>query len=152
MPLYLCDSNIWVAVAIEQHSHGTSARHWLDSVGADDTIWFCRATQQSFLRLLSNTAVLSRYGLVPLTNIQAWDTFDTLLQDERIAFRQDEPPGLEGQWRAFSARPTASTKLWMDAYLAAFAYTAGYQLVTTDRAFSQFEGLDVLLLGDGTAA
>jgi predicted nucleic acid-binding protein len=35
----------------------------------------------------------------------------------------------------------------MDAYLAAFARTAGYRLVTTDVAFRQFPGLDVQVLG-----
>jgi predicted nucleic acid-binding protein len=31
----------------------------------------------------------------------------------------------------------------MDAYLAAFAIALGSQLVTTDKAFTQFAGLDV---------
>ena len=44
-------------------------------------------------------------------------------------------------------RDTASPKLWMDAYLAAFALTGGYRMVTTDTAFRQFQGLDVLVLG-----
>jgi predicted nucleic acid-binding protein len=34
----------------------------------------------------------------------------------------------------------------MDAYLAAFAITGGYQLVTTDKAFKQFKGLNLLIL------
>lgn len=40
----------------------------------------------------------------------------------------------------------ASPKLWMDAYLAAFARSAGYTLVTTDAAFTQFADLDLRLL------
>ncbi len=44
-------------------------------------------------------------------------------------------------------RDTASPKIWMDAYLAAFALAGGYQMVTTDAAFKQFRGLDLLLLG-----
>jgi len=43
-------------------------------------------------------------------------------------------------------RRNALPKVWMDAFLAAFAMTGGYQLVTTDRAFKQFKGLDVLVL------
>jgi predicted nucleic acid-binding protein len=35
----------------------------------------------------------------------------------------------------------------MDAYLAAFAVRAGCRMVTTDTAFRQFQGLDVLVLG-----
>jgi predicted nucleic acid-binding protein len=44
-------------------------------------------------------------------------------------------------------RHTGSRKLWMDAYLAAFALAGGYQMVTTDTAFRQFHGLDLMLLG-----
>jgi predicted nucleic acid-binding protein len=40
-------------------------------------------------------------------------------------------------------------KLWADAYLAAFAMSAGHQLVTTDKGFKQFKGLDVLVLSSG---
>ena len=58
-----------------------------------------------------------------------------------------EPEGLEPFWRQYSSRPSASRKLWMDAYLAAFAVAGGYRLVATERAFSQFAGLDVLVLG-----
>jgi predicted nucleic acid-binding protein len=34
----------------------------------------------------------------------------------------------------------------MDAYLAAFAFTGGYRLVSIDRAFKQFPGVDVRLI------
>jgi predicted nucleic acid-binding protein len=34
----------------------------------------------------------------------------------------------------------------MDAYLAAFAMAGGYQLVTADKAFKQFKGLDPRVL------
>jgi hypothetical protein len=33
-----------------------------------------------------------------------------------------------------------------------FAQTAGYRLVTTDGAFRQFEGLDLVLLGEDSKA
>jgi len=34
----------------------------------------------------------------------------------------------------------------MDAYLAAFAFAGGHQLVTTDKGFKQFKGLDLVVL------
>ena len=46
----------------------------------------------------------------------------------------------------FTLRNTSSPKLWMDAYLAAFARAGGYQFITTDRAFSQFTDLDLVLI------
>lgn len=39
----------------------------------------------------------------------------------------------------------------MDAYLAAFARQSGCQFVTTDLAFRQFVGLDVVVLDNGEA-
>ena len=70
-----------------------------------------------------------------------------LLADDRIVFRSEEPAGLEALWRRFAVRGTASPKLWMDGYLAAFALAGGYRMVTTDTAFRQFAGLDLELLG-----
>ena len=49
-------------------------------------------------------------------------------------------------WKDLAARGTASPKLWMDAYLAAFALAGEYRLVTTDAAYRQFKGLDLLVL------
>ena len=63
----------------------------------------------------------------------------------RIAW-VEEPSGLERHWKRLAVGPKASPKLWMDAYLAAFALAGGHELVTTDKAFKQFKGLDLLLL------
>ncbi len=43
-------------------------------------------------------------------------------------------------------RSSLPPKLWMDAYLAAFAAAAGVRLVTTDAAFGQFAGLQHIVL------
>jgi uncharacterized protein len=54
---------------------------------------------------------------------------------------------VEPLWKELAVRETASPKLWMDAYLAAFALAGRYQMVTTDAGFRQFRGLDLLVLG-----
>jgi toxin-antitoxin system PIN domain toxin len=143
---HLCDTNVWLALVISGHTHHDVALKWLDRVDEPESILFCRATQQSFLRLLTNVATFARYGSPPLSNAQAWAVFDELLADYRVQSRVEEPDELERQWREFAIRSTASPKLWMDAYLAAFARTAGCRLVTIDSAFRQFEGLDLELL------
>lgn len=145
--MLLCDSNVWLALALSKHVHYGSTREWLDTVQEAASILVCRAIQQSFLRLLTSSSVLSPYGNPPLTNREAWAVYEALLADDRIVFRADEPPGVESLWRAFAVRGTASPKLWMDAYLAALALAGGHQMVTTDAAFRQFRGLDVLILG-----
>ncbi len=146
MSTFLCDTNIWLALTFENHEHARAATRWLNSVQEPRSIWFCRTTQHSFLRLITSTAVVAPYGFPPLTNTQAWATYDAFIRDNRIVLATDEPPNLDKRWREFAERSTASPKLWMDAYLAAFALAAGHRFVTTDRAFRQFRELDLLVL------
>lgn len=87
------------------------------------------------------------YGNPPLTNREAWSAYEAFLADDRITFRADEPVGVQPIWKQLAVRRTASPKLWMDAYLAAFALAGRYSMVTTDAAFLQFRGLDLLVLG-----
>jgi len=143
----LCDSNVWLALALSRHAHHAAAREWFEAVAEPRSVLFCRATQQTFLRLLTNASVLSPYGNPPLTNRQAWQAYQALVADDRIAFRSEEPAGLEALWRRFAVRETPSPKIWMDAYLAAFALAGGHRMVTTDVAFRQFRGLDLEVLG-----
>lgn len=145
--MVLCDSNVWLALALSRHAHHASVRKWFEATLDPASVLFCRVTQQTLLRLLTNASVLKPYGNPPLTNQQAWDVYEALLADDRIAFRADEPAGLEARWERFALRNTASPKLWMDAYLAAFALAGGYRMVTTDAAFKQFRGVDLEILG-----
>ena len=140
----LADSNIWLAMALSKHEFHTAAQSWLAERGPREAL-FCRATQQSFLRLVTTRAVLAPYRHPPLTNHAAWFLYQDLRADERTAWIE-EPRGLEAAWKNLAVGPKASPKLWMDAYLAAFAITGGYQMVTTDKAFKQFKGLDLLVL------
>lgn len=145
MTSFLCDTNVWLALALSHHVHHPVARRWWESVEDPATVVFCRATQHALLRLLTNSAVLAPYGNPPLSNAEAWAVFEAFAADERVIVRTDEPSGLETAWRRFAVRDTASPKLWMDAYLAAFALTSGCRLVTFDAAFRQFSGLDLLI-------
>ena len=110
----------------------------LDRTGSDWPTYLDRAYLAS---------VLSPYGNPPLTNRQAWEAYQSILADDRIVFRPEEPAGLEAHWKRFARRETASPKIWIDAYLAAFAFAGGFRMVTTDAAFRQFRGLDLELLG-----
>jgi toxin-antitoxin system PIN domain toxin len=143
----LCDSNVWLALVLSKHVHHNAVREWLETVEEPASIFFCRPTQQAFLRLLTNASVLGPYGNPPLTNREAWSAYEAFLSDDRIAFQGNEPVGVEPLWKQLSVRGTASPKLWMDAYLAAFALAGRYSMVTTDVAFRQFRGLDLLVLG-----
>lgn len=141
---HLCDTNVFLALAVGQHAHHPCAAAWFRCLGTADTAAFCRATRISFLRLLTQNIAP---GYVPLANAGAWDVFDRLNLDDAVV-NEGEPPGLDTIWRELSCLPTASPKRWMDAYLAAFAIAAGMRLVTLDKDFQSFtaSGLDLLLL------
>jgi predicted nucleic acid-binding protein len=90
-------------------------------------------------------SIVCAVGLAPLNNQEAWTTYATLRANPRVVWAE-EPSGLEPAWQAFALRATASPKLWMDAYLAAFTVAGGWKLATADAGFVQFKGLDVVLI------
>lgn len=141
----LVDTSVWVALIVDNHQFNAVTRAWLAEREQSATAAFCRATQQSLLRLLTTNSVFAAYGNPPMTNAQAWAAYHALVADERVSFAE-EPAGVEAVWERLASRRSASPKLWMDAYLAAFAIAGGYQFVTTDRGFRQHEGLDLLVL------
>jgi toxin-antitoxin system PIN domain toxin len=143
--MLLADSNVWLALALSKHIFHPPVRAWFARLKPPEAVLFCRSTQQSFLRLLTTSAVLAPYGIPPLSNKAAWSAFERFRADQRIGW-VDEPPGLEASWKRLAGATKPSPKLWMDAYLAAFAMACGYQLVTTDKAFKQFKGLDLVVL------
>jgi uncharacterized protein len=143
--MLLADSNIWLALAIANHVFHSTARDWFSRTKNTETVVFCRATQQSFLRLLSTSSVFAPYGLPPLSNNLAWATYERFLADNRIRFVQ-EPRRFESVWKRLSDNKKPSPKLWMDAYLAAFAIAGNFSLITTDKGFKQFRELDLVLL------
>src|SRR6266478_9041763 len=106
---HLCDSNVFIAVAVEQHAQHQSAAHWFRALEEEDKAIFCRATQTSFLRLLTRK-IAEQYS--PLTNREAWTAYDQLCQDDAVVF-VEEPTGLERTWRKLASPATASPKVWM---------------------------------------
>ena len=141
---YLCDSNVFLALAMEQHVPHPLTVSWFGALTTADTAMFCRATRISFLRLLTQKIAAD---FVPLTHREAWAVLDQLIADDATGF-EAEPKGLDLVWRQLTDGDASSPKLWMDAYLAAFAITGGLRMVTLDKDFRIFEpqGLDLLLL------
>jgi hypothetical protein len=69
---------------------------------------------------------------------------DQIQSEDRIEFLS-EPDGLEREFRRLSRLASRSPKVWADAYLLAFAATAGLKLVTFDRALRSRD-VEVLVL------
>jgi len=135
--------NVWLALAHGIHPHHRSAKAWGESLDGNSLVYFCRFTQLGLLRLLTNQSVM---GDDVLTQFQAWKAFDAFLANpaNRMA---DEPRGINPVFRRHTNRSEASTKQWADGYIAAFAETANFTLVTFDRALAG-KAKGTVLLGD----
>jgi toxin-antitoxin system PIN domain toxin len=126
------DVNVWLALSHEIHPHHKAATQWSKSLDSDAVAYFCRFTQLGLLRLLTNEAAM---GADVLTQREAWEAFDLLVADPRNRMI-GEPAEIDPAFRQQTNSKQASTKQWADGYLAAFAETAGIQLVTFDRALA----------------
>jgi hypothetical protein len=103
--------------------------------------FFCRFTQLTVLRLLTTEAIM-RSDTRSMS--EAWSLWDRVWSDTRIAFLP-EPDDLEKEFRSRTGLASHSPKVWADAYLLAFAHTAGLKFITFDHAL-QPRGVDVLIL------
>ena len=126
------DVNVWLALAHEIHPHHPSAIAWGSSLDNDAAVYFCRFTQLGLLRLLTNQSAM---GHEVLSQSQAWAVYDAFLANSGNRM-MEEPAGIDPLFRQFTGGNQASTKLWADAYLAAFAQAANLTLVTFDRALA----------------
>lgn len=142
---YLFDTNVWMALVFASHPLHAASNRALLATGPDRKAWFCRATQQSFLRLISSANIAAHYGVAPLSNRDAFGLLDAIMDRANVGF-MDEPTGLTQHWKRYGALDTASPKRWMDAYLAAFSVQAGLELVSADSAFRSFPELSLIFL------
>ncbi|MBV8201780.1 MAG: PIN domain-containing protein [Acidobacteria bacterium] len=139
---YLVDANCLIAILHARHALAARALAWLDVQDEPGSILLCRIVQMAALRVLTNPSWLKEDVL---SASAVWDAWDLLLTDDRFV-QVREPAGLEKEWRlltrAFPVGRCADT----DMYLAAFARAGGHRLLTFDRGFRQFDGLDVEIL------
>lgn len=134
--MQLPDVNFWLALVFEAHAHHVRAADWLASVD-EDSVAFCRFTQQGFLRIATNPAA---FGDEALDITGAWAAYDALCDDPRVRYLA-EPAGTEALWREATKRKRYSHRVWSDAYLAAFAAAAGAAVVSFDGDFGRFRDI-----------
>lgn len=132
---YLPDVNVWVALAIPNHTHNKAALEWLDELDKSANFAFCRVTQQGFLRLLTNEKALGQDAKRPE---EAWEHYESWSDalDARLA---PEPQDLEEGWRAATKKGKPGRDFWTDTYLAAFAKVADYTIVSFDQGFQRYD-------------
>ena len=132
---------MWLALTFDSHIHHPAAKNWFDALSGE-VCCFCRTTQQGFLRLATNSKV---FGVHALTLRQAWQEYDRFQSDVRVSYA-DEPANLEIHWRGWTQHQSFSPHVWNDAYLAAFARAGSLEVVTFDKAFSQYSGANCRFL------
>jgi hypothetical protein len=137
----LPDINVWLALYSDRHVHHASANRWYRSLDPTPPLLFCRQTQLGLFRVLSTTVVMEGIGL---TQRQCWKIFDEWVENDQARFL-DEPPGMTKLLRNRTSDEVVAPKMWMDAYLAAFAEAANLMVVTFDRALAGRTAGSVLL-------
>ena len=140
--MHLPDINVWLALTFDSHVHHPAAKTWFDNLPSGAVCFFCRLTQQGFLRLATNRSVFGKHAV---TLPDAWQKYDVFLSDPRVAFAE-EPADLENHWRIFTQSQSFSPQVWNDAYLAAFALAGNLDLVTFDKGFSQYPSVTPTIL------
>ncbi|MFM9101940.1 MAG: TA system VapC family ribonuclease toxin [Cyanobium sp.] len=147
MPASLIDTCVWLALSFEAHPCHRQTRQALLNTTPDHPWLWCRATQQSFLRLASTPTLLNAYGAATATNRDAFRALQALSALPQVAV-VEEAPNLMACWMKLACLDQAAPKRWMDAYLAALAITGGWRLLTLDRDFLGFvnDGLELQLL------
>ena len=133
--------NVWLALADPDHEHHLRAREYWDSEAAS-SLAFCRITMLGLLRLLTNRKVMRND---PFTPEQAWLAYRSFLALPEVTFLP-EPAAAESQMAAWTDVPQFAASRWTDAWLAAFAVSARFRLVSFDSDFGSFRGLTFLHL------
>ena len=138
----LVDVNVWLALLVPRHTHHREASAWFERLAPGEA-GLCRFVQLGVMRLLGNRAVM---GEEAIAASEAWRILGGLLEDERVCF-VPEPLAVDGFLERQFRYRVPTRNLISDAYLAAFALSSDRRLVTLDRGFQQFTGLDVVILG-----
>ncbi|MCZ6672570.1 MAG: PIN domain-containing protein [Verrucomicrobia bacterium] len=138
----LADVNVLLALADSRHNHHERSINWFDSQESGSRLLICRVAQMGLLRLLVNSSVMQGE---PLTLPQAWAYYGNFIQNPNVS-ESREPVGLQSKWAELSFDFGSSPKVLAEAYLAAFAISSGFKLVTFDKGFEQFNGLDLAIL------
>jgi toxin-antitoxin system PIN domain toxin len=141
----LPDVNVWLALTHTGHPfHEPAARYWQTACDAGTSLWFCRTTMMSLVRLLAQSAVM---GEQVMSLPQALAVYQQWQAVPQVGMLPD-PPELDAllQTMVGSLSVPLPARLWPDACLAATAQATGLKMVTFDRDFARFNLSDWELL------
>lgn len=138
---YLADVNVIFPLLLSRHTQRAAALQWFDRANREE-IALCRLTRLGVLRLLCHAQVMGPDVLNPKA---AFKALEILENDERVVLVH-EPDGVDAVLKSMVTKSATTPNLWSDAYLAAFSVTVGLCLVSFDKGFSRFAGLNWLQL------
>jgi uncharacterized protein len=139
--LDLLDINVWLALVDQNHQHhGRAAAYWKSE--AAEKLAFCRVTMLGLLRLLTHKKVMRE---APLSPDAAWAAYRTFASLPEVVFLSEQD-ATERLFAGLSDDANFTPHRWTDAWLAALAKTCGARLVSFDRDFQAFQGIEFLHL------
>jgi hypothetical protein len=111
--IFLPDVNIWIALTSNRHVHHSLATEWLQGI-ENEQIAFCRISELSFLRLLTNAHVMGKDVLSP---VEAWLVYDEWRTDDRVIFLPERAnlvkSGDRWEGRLWEVRMSGLTHIWL---------------------------------------
>lgn len=144
----LVDSNVWVALTFPAHSQHRTAQEWVATAAMESPLLWCRETQLTYLRLVSTPAIHRGYQIPRVTNSDAFALLDELTSMPNVLVVSVEPWETLRLFRSLALSARTAPRVYMDAYLAAWAIAADVPLATLDDDFLAFRpfGLKLQLL------
>jgi toxin-antitoxin system PIN domain toxin len=139
----LVDVNVLLPLLLPQHPAHAAAHAWLMDRPSDVLAYWAWPTQLGVLRLLSQPRVMGDAALAPEHALQTWDT---LVAATDLRPSADTPPAHAQHLRMLVNGRATSPNLWTDAWLAALALSLDCEMVSFDRGFRSFAGLQLNLL------
>lgn len=136
--MVLVDANVMLHAANTRAREHEAAREWLSSALSDsEAVAFAWTVLLAFLRLTTHPAVFPR----PLTPEQATDVLEPWISSPPAVILQPTRRHLP-LLRGLLSRSGTAGNLVGDAHLAALALEHGATVVSFDRDFGRFEGVD----------
>ncbi len=137
----LPDLNVWLALAWPAHRHHQHAVQYWEQQAAPQVL-FCTVTALGLVHLVCQPKLM---GTAVRNAAEASALLEALCRQPGVQLAEPEHDG----WEVFHHLLRGAelpARLFTNAYLAALAIANGWRLVSFDRDFDRFEGLERLPL------
>lgn len=138
----IADVNVFLPLLIRAHPAHRAALDWFEAQPEGGVGW-CLPVKLGVLRLLCNPRVMGSDALAPARALDVWTALGT---NPRLAEVSRLPAEHDAHLRHLIADRKPSPNIWTDAWLTALAICLSCEMVTFDRGFRAFEGVDLRLL------